>query len=429
LVFRSRLKVDKDCVLVLSLSRKGAQIFSRDFRLDVNRLEDISVCIPRNISLAADSICLFFKSSEIEVDVTIFDLALTKTKQSLQPKLFIWDLDNTLWDGVLIEDRDKIQLRNEFIDYIKFLDSIGVQNSICSKNDINEVKVILERFQILEYFNFMEISWNPKSMSVKRIIDNYNFLPNQVFFVDDNVFERIEVELSIDGLNVLSDFELIQSKNCFDYFEDSMGSERRKKYSIEQTRKSIAIIDNNSEGIESYLKKLKIKISINKLSEFSSKSILERCFDLLQRTNQLNLKTVRYNRENFSDLISDSEIDNYSFEVADTFGSYGIVGFLSFRRSNEKLDLVNLVISCRIAEKHIEEDVLYYLILNNYKSYNKLNISLLKTDRNGKLQNLLKNSKCVIENENDKEVSYTLSSEHINYIDLINEVVIIGESI
>ena len=49
-------------------------------------------------------------------------------------KCVAWDLDNTLWDGLLLED-DKVFLRGEVVEIIKTLDNRGILNSIASKND------------------------------------------------------------------------------------------------------------------------------------------------------------------------------------------------------------------------------------------------------------------------------------------------------
>ncbi len=49
-------------------------------------------------------------------------------------KCVVWDLDNTLWDGVLLEDSNVV-LRDTVVDVIKTLDSRGILHSIASRND------------------------------------------------------------------------------------------------------------------------------------------------------------------------------------------------------------------------------------------------------------------------------------------------------
>ena len=52
-------------------------------------------------------------------------------------KLIIWDLDETLWEGILSEGTARLSRRN--IDLISNIVSSGVMYSICSQNDKDEV--------------------------------------------------------------------------------------------------------------------------------------------------------------------------------------------------------------------------------------------------------------------------------------------------
>mgnify|MGYP000250606074 CR=1 FL=1 len=49
-------------------------------------------------------------------------------------KCVIWDLDNTLWHGVLLEG-DDISIKEGIYDILSKLDSRGIVMSIASKNN------------------------------------------------------------------------------------------------------------------------------------------------------------------------------------------------------------------------------------------------------------------------------------------------------
>jgi len=49
-------------------------------------------------------------------------------------KCLIWDLDNTLWRGTLLEDPE-VSLSNQIREVIATLDSRGILQSISSKNN------------------------------------------------------------------------------------------------------------------------------------------------------------------------------------------------------------------------------------------------------------------------------------------------------
>lgn len=50
-------------------------------------------------------------------------------------KCVVWDLDNTVWDGVLLEDGDGRPLRPGVREAIEELDRRGILQSIASRND------------------------------------------------------------------------------------------------------------------------------------------------------------------------------------------------------------------------------------------------------------------------------------------------------
>ena len=49
-------------------------------------------------------------------------------------KCVVWDLDNTIWDGILIEGKE-VKLMQEAVDVIKELDRRGILQSISSKKN------------------------------------------------------------------------------------------------------------------------------------------------------------------------------------------------------------------------------------------------------------------------------------------------------
>ena len=61
-----------------------------------------------------------------------------------QFKCIVWDLDNTLWEGVLIEGgSENIRINQNVVDVIKQLDQRGILQSIASKNNYEDAMKIL----------------------------------------------------------------------------------------------------------------------------------------------------------------------------------------------------------------------------------------------------------------------------------------------
>jgi len=114
-----------------------------------------------------------------------------------------------------------------------------------------------------------------------------------------------------------------------------------------------------------------------------SSSQVERCLELLQRTNQLNLSTRRYTRTEFDALLCDSEAVAICTLVKDRFGEYGIVGFASLQRVGTDLYVSDFVMSCRVAQKRLEDAWLRWLSSAALRAgYEKLYAKYFKTDRN-----------------------------------------------
>ena len=110
-------------------------------------------------------------------------------------KCLVWDLDNTLWDGVLLED-PQVVLRPEVAPIIQTLDERGILHSIASRNDPVMAIEKLEQFGLFDYFLWPQINWNPKSASIQTIAERLSLGLDCFAFVDDQPFERAEVSFA-----------------------------------------------------------------------------------------------------------------------------------------------------------------------------------------------------------------------------------------
>ena len=111
-------------------------------------------------------------------------------------KCVVWDLDNTLWNGILLEN-DKISLHNHAARIITTLDSRGILQSIASKNERNLAMAKLREMGLDEYFLYPQINWNSKAASIKEIAKSLNISLDAIAFIDDGQFELEEVSFSL----------------------------------------------------------------------------------------------------------------------------------------------------------------------------------------------------------------------------------------
>ena len=303
-------------------------------------------------------------------------------------KLVVWDLDNTVWNGILSEDGvDGISLNDEIISMIKELDSKGIINSIASKNDYDRVMPVLQHFGIEEYFISPMINWNPKSENIKELSRNIDLSMDTFVFVDDNANELQEVLTNCMGIRVcnVKDITSFIKGPAFDVPITAESRNRRKMYQEASLRNRTAL--QYEDHIDDFLKDCKMIMHIAPPSEGE----VERCFELLQRTNQLNISAQRLSRTELEELLSSEKHDCYRIKVDDKYGDYGLVGFAVFEKENANtVILQHFVFSCRAARKKLEQFFFERIIdIYKVKGYKTLSLVCKKTDRNALMQSVL----------------------------------------
>jgi FkbH-like protein len=155
-------------------------------------------------------------------------------------KCVVWDLDNTLWEGTLLEG-DDVRLREGVLEIINALDRRGILQSVASKNDHDAAFERLRQFGLEAYFPYPQINWNSKAASISKIVEALNISADAIAFIDDEPFERGEVAHSlpqitlfdVKDLNGLLDLPLMNPRFVT---EDSRRRRRMYLNDIERTR-------------------------------------------------------------------------------------------------------------------------------------------------------------------------------------------------
>jgi FkbH-like protein len=340
---------------------------------DISRILDISEpfsveIIPNEV---ADGTTLFFGV------IDFLKMKEITERKPPQVKCIVWDLDNTLWDGILIEDGPKnLKLKDGIVDVIQTLDRRGILHSVASKNNFDEAMAVLRRHGISDYFCHPQISWTPKSEAVRTIARKLNIGVDSLMLVDDSEFELAEVQSACPGTQVYRAEcyrELIDLVCHLPITEES--ANRRKSYQQEAFREAEA--ERFGGDYLSFLAACKIELQIDKLSADN----IERVHELTQRTNQMNFSGRRYERNVLERVAANSAMETYVLSCRDRFGSYGIVGF-SIVDSHEPR-MTDLMFSCRIQAKRVEHAFLAYLLTKYSKSeLLEFRASYRKTERN-----------------------------------------------
>jgi len=283
--------------------------------------------------------------------------ATDKKEKSKSVKCVVWDLDHTLWEGILVEEgADHLKLRPGVVEVVKELDRRGILLSIASKNNADEALKVLKNFGLDEYFLYPQISWGPKSEGIKAIAKSLNIGIDAFLFIDDSPFELEQVQSTLPGISVLNATEYLSlpvRKECqVEVTEEA--SRRRAMYREESVRQEVA--SGFGGDYLSFLRGCDIKLHIRPMNA----ATIQRVHELTQRTNQMNFSGNRYDRSVLEQILGNPDLDTFVLECEDRFGSYGAVGFSIVDKREPRM--TDLMFSCRIQSKRVEHAFLSYLI-------------------------------------------------------------------
>ena len=274
-------------------------------------------------------------------------------------KLVVWDLDNTLWEGTLTEGGAQ-NLRPGAEALVRELDRRGIVQSIASKNDYTPAMQRLEAFGLADFFLCPQISWNAKSGGIRTILSRLNIKPEATAFLDDSAFERAEVGLTLGCVRVYADSEAesLLARPELDVPVTADSKKRRAFYMAEAKRQD-AFTESDSGDYKAFILSCGFVIDI---APCKAQQDIDRCHELLMRTNQLNASTNRIPADEFRAIAEDPERLVLRVKCVDRYGEYGTVGCLILDMRRETLLCTDFVISCRVAKKKVESAVIMYLM-------------------------------------------------------------------
>ena len=255
-------------------------------------------------------------------------------------KLIIWDLDNTLWDGVLEES--EIKIRTDVTDFILKSVNRGIMHSICLKNDFEKVRTTFYQLGLENIWNcflFPSVNQFPKGERIKEIISSMQLRDENTLFIDDNSFNLNEAKFYCPDILTIDNPSYV-IKNLYFVNSFDINCSRLKEYKILEKKAIAKSLENYSN--EEFLKRSNIRICIKDVTP----DIEPRICELVRRTNQLNFtknRNLEFNPQN----------ENKCVIVEDDFGNYGICGFYSLNK--EKNELEHYLFSCRILGMGIEK--------------------------------------------------------------------------
>ncbi|MFK5978996.1 MAG: HAD-IIIC family phosphatase [Rhizobiaceae bacterium] len=334
-----------------------------------------------------------FKSVD-NASPAVGDTSWAKSHKLKKAKCVIWDLDNTLWKGVLIEDGvENLQVDQNVIKLIYEFDKMGILNSVASKNNPDDALPFLKQLGLEELFLYPQVSWGPKSQAISNIQQSLNIGMDTLIFIDDQPFEREEVSSRHPQVRTfdVADIEVWRNNPAFDIEVSSESSKRREMYQDQIVREE-NFEKQDSADYESFLRDCKIVVKLEHLS----KNTIRRAYELAQRTNQMNFSGTRYSMSQLQGFLTNNDIEATIIRCNDRFGDYGIVGLAVLNTRSQVID--DLMFSCRIQSKFVDKAVLTDFVSRIGPD---LNISFKPTAKNIKPAEVFGELGFVVKSETD----------------------------
>ncbi len=298
-------------------------------------------------------------------------------------KCLVWDLDDTLWQGTLLEG-DQVWLPDAVRRVIVELDTRGVLHSVASKNDREIAWERLEHLGIDGYFVLPEIGWGPKSDSVRRIADRLNFAHRAVAFIDDQPMERAEVSFHLPDVRCYpaERASMLPELPEFSPAVATVDSRHRRQMYQAGFRRDAERAEFTGPD-EDFLRSLELVMRIGRATEED----LSRVEELTVRTSQMNATGVHYSATTLRGLLADPRHEVLVVTLTDRFGPHGAVGILLLEKHPPDKHpavwhLKLLATSCRVVSFGAGSTILNWLINQAAGAHAHVVADFRGTDRN-----------------------------------------------
>lgn len=343
-------------------------------------------------------------STNILPEVAKQVLDIIKSQNGKFKKCAILDLDNTLWGGVIGDDGLKsIQIGelglghafSEFQMWLKELKNRGIILAVCSKNNEDIAKEPFEKHPEmilrLDDISMFVANWEDKASNIKYIQETLNIGMDSIVFIDDNPFERNLVKGILPDVTVPELPEdpalyltYLKSLNLFEtasYSEND--KDRTKQYQAQAQRTTM---QNTFENFDDYLKSLEMVATVHPFDEFD----FPRVSQLTQRSNQFNLRTIRYTEAEIEEIANSDKYLTLSFSLKDKFGDYGLISVVIMEKQDEETLFLNTwLMSCRVLKRGMEEFIINKVIdTAKENGFSKVVGEYIKTPKNAMVESI-----------------------------------------
>jgi FkbH-like protein len=292
--------------------------------------------------------------------------------EKVSPKKCIaLDLDNTLWGGVIGEDGlQGIQLGEDFPGksyrdfqrYLLYLKNKGVLLAVASKNNPADADEVFDRHDAMilrrQDFAALEIHWNSKVESIKRVAKKLNIGLDAIVFVDDSPKEIGEITERLPEVCCVTVPEdlaylpgILAETDLFDFAEVTEEDRRRT---------DMMAADNLRQQVQETMSEEDFRKSLNLTIDIFTveRQHLARVTQLINKTNQFTMTTIRRTQDEVEALALSENVLVLGMDIKDKYGDYGLVGVAILRKENRSCVIDTLLMSCRVLGRGAEDTLI-----------------------------------------------------------------------
>lgn len=279
-------------------------------------------------------------------------------------KCLVWDLDQTLWAGTLMENRD-CRLRPGVRDILRELDCRGILLSIASANEEYVALTHLRKKRIAHLFLHPQICWGNKVSSIQQIAKSLNLALDAIAFIDNEPYELAQVQHLLPDVRVYHarDYETLLARPEFTPSYYTKESSLRRRMIIQSARRERKKA-NPLRSHREFLISCQTNMTVRKARE----SDLPRILELMERTHQLNATGTFYRPDEIYSFLSLPEFRFYIAELRDRFVNYGRIGVALCRCHSERWEILSFLLSCRVLSRGIGHCFLSWIRHESHKN-------------------------------------------------------------
>ncbi|MFG3009583.1 HAD-IIIC family phosphatase [Streptomyces cinerochromogenes] len=273
-------------------------------------------------------------------------------------KCLVWDLDDTLWDGVVLEGDDPVPFPAA-LETLAELDRRGILHAAAGRGERGVSERHLTERRLTDWFCAVQVGWGAKSGAVRRIAKALDIGLDTVAFVDNDPMERAEVASELPMVRCYPATEVGRLPLLGDFRPEHITAEatgRRRLYQAEWQRQEAEA--EFTEGRQAFLDSLGLVMELRPATEED----LSRASELTVRTHQLNSTGLTYGIDELRRLSGSPDHQVLLATLRDRFGDYGTIGLAVTELVGRDAVLRLMLMSCRVASRGAGNVLLHHLV-------------------------------------------------------------------